>query len=83
VVIECDDPTTGLRPRCLVTERHRITVYPGLPDGELFDLSDDPWELNNLWYEPAHRELRAELTARLLDEYSALTPMFPIPPWNS
>jgi len=81
VVIENDDPTTGFRVRALVTERHRLTVYPGFPFGELFDLASDPGEHRNLWdREPA---LRSDLVRRLLDAYSISTPLHPVPPWNS
>ncbi|MBC2603232.1 sulfatase family protein [Puniceicoccus vermicola] len=83
VVIENDDPGTGLRPRCLVTTRYRITTYAGQPWGELFDRQTDPDELHNLWDEPAHQSLRAELLRQLLDQYTAQTPWRPIPPWNS
>lgn len=83
VVIENDDPTTGYRVRCLVTDRYRLTVYPGTQHGELFDLHEDSWELNNLWYKDAFNQLRAELIMALLDSYSRHTPLYPIPPWNS
>lgn len=83
VVIENDDPTTGLQVRCLVTDRHRLTLYPGTPDGELFDLASDPDETHNLWYRPDAAPLRADLIRRLLDAYSRQTPFYPIPPWNS
>jgi arylsulfatase A-like enzyme len=83
VVIENDDPTTGCQVRCLVTDRHRLTVYPGTPDGELFDLAEDPDELSNLWYRPDRREPKAQLIARLLDSYARHTPSYPVPPWNS
>jgi arylsulfatase len=83
VVIENDDPTLGFRARCLVTERHRLTVYPGTGDGELFDLYEDPWELHNLWYKDGYQTLRGELILALLDGYSQETPFYPIPSWNS
>ena len=83
VVIENDDPTSGYLVRALVTRTHRLTVYPGTRDGELFDLADDPHELDNLWYDPACAQLRADLTRQLLDEYTRCTPAIPIPPWNS
>jgi hypothetical protein len=81
VVIENDDPTTGLRPRTLVTPAHRLTVYPGTPHGELFDLTSDPHELQNLW--DRDPELRQKLIGRLLAAYAEDTPLYPIPPWNS
>jgi arylsulfatase A-like enzyme len=83
VIIENDDPTTGYRIRCIVTERYRLTVYPGTKHGELFDLREDPWEYRNLWYEQAYQQLKSELKTDLLDYYSTATPLYPIPPWNS
>jgi arylsulfatase len=83
VVIENDDPTTGYRIRCLVTERYRLTVYPGTQHGELFDLQEDPWELHNLWYQKPYQQLKGDLIATLLDSYIRQTPLYPIPPWNS
>lgn len=83
VVIENDSPTTGFQVRTLVTDRHRLSIYPGTEHGELFDLESDPDELHNLWYKDAHKELRENLTAQLLDAYSRATPLYPIPPWNS
>jgi arylsulfatase A-like enzyme len=81
VVIENDDPTTGLQARALVTPGHRLTVYPGTGEGELFDLAADPGEHVNLWSECP--ELRAKLTAELLDAYSRHTPAYPIPASNA
>jgi arylsulfatase A-like enzyme len=83
VVIENDDPTTGLQARTLVTGRHRLTVYPGTPDGELFDLEADPRELLNLWYKADAARLRSEIVRRLLDAYAGETPFFPVPAWNA
>jgi len=54
----------------------RLVVYPEemfateSPDrsvGELYDLDADPWEMNNLFYDPAHRARVAEMQADLLD----------------
>ncbi|MBI3985454.1 MAG: sulfatase-like hydrolase/transferase [Lentisphaerae bacterium] len=83
VVIENDDPSTGFRVRSLVTPTHRLTLYPGTEDGELFDRSDDPDELRNLWHRPERAALKQTLIRRLLDAYSLETPLYPIPPWNS
>jgi arylsulfatase A-like enzyme len=83
VVIENDDPTTGYQVRTLVTPTHRLSLYPGTPDGELFDLVADPEEVHNLWYTPAHAGLRAELLARLLSDYSTATPWYPVAAWNA
>jgi arylsulfatase A-like enzyme len=39
------------------------------PDGfgELYNLADDPWEMRNLYFDPAHRAKAEELKAELLD----------------
>jgi arylsulfatase A-like enzyme len=83
VVIENDDASTGLRPRCLVTERHRLTSYAGQPYGELYDLENDPDELRNLWDLPQASDLRRRLLHLLLDAQTIQTPWHPVPPWNS
>jgi arylsulfatase A-like enzyme len=83
VVIENDSPSTGLSPRCVVTDRYRLTYYPRIGTGELFDLQADPDELYNLWHEPNLRSTKSELLEKLMSEYAAWTPFFPVPPWNS
>lgn len=54
------------RTRTLVTERHRLSLYQAADWGELYDLAEDPFELNNLWEYPNAAGLRAALTERLL-----------------
>ena len=49
-----------------VNERYKITVYYNRDYGELFDLQEDPQEVNNLWNSPGHAELKAELIMKLL-----------------
>ena len=83
VIIENDDLTTGLKPRCMVTDRYRLTIYPGWDEGELFDLHDDPSELRNRWNDPEWHPIRERLVRRLLADYAAHTPTSPVPPWNS
>jgi arylsulfatase A-like enzyme len=53
--------------------RWKLVVHHGTPassrerTGELYDLESDPDELVNRWADPAHREVRAELSELLLD----------------
>ncbi len=54
--------------RTLITERYRLTTYSGRPYGELFDFQEDPDEFQNLWGNPAHRELRTDLRLELLEK---------------
>jgi arylsulfatase A-like enzyme len=67
VVIENDEDYLGLRLRTLVTERHKITVYPGEQYGELFDLQDDLQELHNLWEDPRYQTLKRHLRGELME----------------
>ncbi|MCF6175966.1 MAG: sulfatase-like hydrolase/transferase [Victivallaceae bacterium] len=83
VIIENDDPTTGLQVRALITDQYRLTVYPGTDHGELFDLIKDPHELYNLWYKEEFSDIRSELIFQLLKDYSSDTPYFPVPDWNA
>jgi arylsulfatase A-like enzyme len=67
-LVEMDEDYLGFKMRTLVTERYRLTTYPGQPYGELFDLANDPHELHNLWHDPGCRGLRDELRLQLLDK---------------
>lgn len=64
--------TTMLRHR-----RHKLVVWHGEPatgrsrDGELYDLSTDPHELDNLYHRPEHRAAREELKDVLIDVLDA------------
>ena len=57
-----------VRLRTVMTDRYRLSLYDGVPWGELYDLREDPDELVNRWDDRALAGVRAELTARLLDE---------------
>lgn len=59
-------PSAG-RLKYLMTGRYSLVIYDGFPGyGDLFDLQEDPHELNNLWDQAP--ELRAELVEKLLFE---------------
>lgn len=59
-------PGSG-RLKYLMTGRYSLVIFDGYPDyGDLFDLQEDPHELNNLW--DTEPELRAKLVEKLLFE---------------
>jgi len=68
-----------VRMRSLVTERHRLSLYDGVPWGEIYDLERDPDEMVNLWDDPASASLRAELVLRLARKMLALSETSPHP----
>lgn len=68
-----------LRVRTLVTGRWRLSVRADEPWGELYDLAEDPLELNNLWADPAHTAVRADLTMRLVQEMQRHIDDVPLP----
>jgi arylsulfatase A-like enzyme len=71
VIVENDEDYLGLRLRTLVTERYKITAYPGQEYGELFDVREDQDELHNLWREPAHEGVKKDLLIRLMERLVA------------
>jgi arylsulfatase A-like enzyme len=52
----------------LITEEWKLVYYAGDPNGELYNLEDDPKELNNLYNQPEAQEIQRSLILRLLDE---------------
>ena len=67
--------TTHFHMRTYVNQRYKITVYRDGADGELFDLVEDPGEVNNLWRAPAAAELKAELLHDFLQATLVSEPM--------
>ncbi len=56
----------------------RISLYPRLQDGELYNLQEDPFEQRNLFHDPTYRRQRQELLEALLYAVGAAEP--PQPP---
>lgn len=69
IIIENDEDYLGLRVRTFVTDQYKLTIYPGQPYGELFDLANDPQELKNLWVDPRYTEMIKEMKSRFLEAY--------------
>ncbi|MFP4056527.1 MAG: sulfatase [Candidatus Brocadiia bacterium] len=55
---------TNFHMHTYVDARYKITVYRKWDCGELFDLQEDPQEVNNLWDEPQAAELKCGLLHR-------------------
>jgi arylsulfatase A-like enzyme len=47
--------------------RYKLNVYHGEQLGELYDMQEDPQELNNLWDHPDYAKVRLDLTDKLVE----------------
>jgi choline-sulfatase len=55
-----------LQSRMIRKNKWKYNYYHGCPS-QLFDMKNDPDEMNNLARDPAHQEIKTELEAQLLD----------------
>ena len=56
---------------------HKIAVYAGMEQGELYDLKADPDEFDNLWDSPAHKDLKHDLVKMCFDASVCTTDPIP------
>jgi hypothetical protein len=68
VLIEMDEEIMGEITRTLITDDNwRITVYIKEENGgELYNLNEDPDEMNNLWNEESYSSKKSEIMHRLM-----------------
>ena len=64
---------SGVQPRMrtLLTKEARITRYQNLEYNDLYDLENDPEELENRWDDPSSTSLRMEMGERLAERMIA------------
>lgn len=77
-VIENRHQPTTIHVKTFVDARYKLTTYFQQTYGELFDLTEDPDELNNLWDDPASQTLKGSLMMRLLHSEMSKEPL-PMP----
>jgi arylsulfatase A-like enzyme len=66
-----------VRMRSVITDRYRLSLYDGVPWGELYDRREDPDELVNRWDDSGSRGLRGSLSdelVRAILEHSETSP---------
>lgn len=71
------------RVRTLVTGRYRMSVREGEDWAELYDLTRDPHEMNNLWDRPSVSGVQAELTGLMLRRMINLQDRAPLPAYRA
>jgi arylsulfatase A-like enzyme len=64
-----NDPGSRDYVAMICTHRWKYVHFPNLGIGELYDLEEDPHELNNLFYDPAYGDRVAEMRLRLLNRF--------------
>lgn len=78
VMVEFRHQPTAIHLKTYVDADYKLTVYFNRAFGELYNLRSDPGETRNLWEDPASRDLRENLTRKLLFAEMAVEPM-PMP----
>jgi arylsulfatase A-like enzyme len=68
-----------VRMRTLVTEQARLSLFEGVDWAELYDLQDDPQEMQNLWQQPGAQALARDMLERLAREMIAASETSPLP----
>ena len=67
------------RVRTMITEQYRMTMTNPAGIYELFDLKNDPHELNNLWEEEGNEDLKNDMTKRMLELICEMQDWSPLP----
>ena len=63
VMIEMNDDHNNQKIRTIISDTWRLSVFR--EHGELFNLKEDPDELNNLWDDNDYLEVKSELLLKL------------------
>lgn len=66
VIVENRHQPTTVFHKTFIDSRYKITVYFGKQYGELFDLQEDPGEINNLWNSSGHEKLKLDLLLKFI-----------------
>ena len=64
---------TGTYATMYRDHRYKLSMYHDHDLGELYDLETDPWEHNNLWDSPEHRDIKNTLIRKSFNSHVLLT----------
>lgn len=71
------------RVRTIVTERYRMSLREGEDWHELYDLENDPLEIENRYFDTNYLDVRHELTETMLRRMIALQDRAPLPAYRA
>lgn len=71
------------RVRTIVTDTHRMSLREGEDWHELYDLTSDPYEIDNIYSSAHAREIRAALTETMLRQIISLQDRAPQPAYRA
>lgn len=71
------------RVRTYLDHGWRLSIRHGQTWNELYDLANDPHEVNNVWDDPAHQSERNRLLEAMLRETIALQDRSPLPTYRA
>ena len=71
ILVEMDDEYINEKTRTLITDKWRITIFREY--GELFNLKEDPDEMNNLWDDDSLKDIKLELILKLMRKNFGIT----------
>ena len=78
VIVENQHQPTTINMRTYIDSRHKVTVHYNREYGEMYDLLEDPGELDNLWDVPDCQALKRRLLLQFLYGEMAKAPL-PMP----
>ncbi len=71
------------RVRTLVTDRYRMSLRAGETWNELYDLREDPFEMQNIYNDPQANAARQQLTELMLERTIELQDRSPLPAYRA
>ena len=76
VIVENRHQPTKVFHKTYIDSRYKITVYFEKEYGELFDLEEDPGEINNLWNNPEYGKLKTDLLLKYIHADMGIEPIW-------
>ncbi len=76
VIVENRQEPTRMNLRTYIDDRYKLTLYCDADYGEIFDLVEDPKEINNLWNNKEFAELKAKLLLKYAQAELEKEPMW-------